>query len=380
MRIPYGRQNITDADLSAVREALHSEYLTQGPTIDEFEKNFAQYVGSNYAVAVSNGTAALHLCAMALNVEAGQKVITTPITFAASANCVRYAGGEVVFCDIDPETYLMDLDKLESMLSAKPKGYYKGIIPVDFAGLMVDLEKVRAIADAYGCWVVEDSCHAPGAHFIDSKGQKIMAGSGVYSDASIFSFHPVKHIACGEGGMVTTNREDLAKSIQLLRAHGITKDPDLMGVNDGPWYYEMVKLGFNYRLTDIQAALGISQLSRLDWSLEERNKLAVKYHQFFDAKGWKHQSVSEGYFNAHHLYVIQHPDRKALFHHLKAHSIYPQIHYIPVHSMPYYQSLGWKPEDLPLAMEYYSQCISLPMYPSLKEGEFNYVLETLDTF
>ena len=380
MNIPYGKQLMTEEDLTRAREVLSSDFLTQGPELPAFENAFSEYIGCEYSVAVSNGTAALHLAVLALGLKAGERVICTPITFAASANCVRYAGGEVVFCDIDPATYLMDLDKLEAMLSAKPKGYYKGIIPVDFAGLMVDLEKVRAIADAYDCWILEDSCHAPGAHFIDSKGQKIKAGSGVYSDASIFSFHPVKHIACGEGGMVTTNREDVAKSIQLLRTHGITKDPSLMGANDGPWYYEMVELGFNYRLTDLQAALGRSQLSRLDWSLEERNKLAQRYDAFFDAKGWKHQLVPEGYFNAHHLYVIQHPDRKALFQHLKAHSIHPQIHYIPVHSMPYYQSLGWKPEDMPLAIEYYSQCISLPMYPSLKEEEFNYVLETIDTF
>ena len=380
MNIPYGKQLVTEEDLACTREVLTSEFLTQGPEVPAFENAFSSYVGCEFSVAVSNGTAALHLAVLAVGIKPEDRVICTPITFVASTNCVRYAGGEVVFCDIDPETYLMDLDKLEAMLSEKPKGYYKGIIPVDFAGLMVDLEKVRAIADVYDCWIVEDSCHAPGAHFIDSKGRKIRAGSGVYSDASIFSFHPVKHITCGEGGMVTTNREDVAKSLQLLRTHGITKDPDLLKANDGPWYYEMVELGFNYRLTDLQAALGQSQLSRLDWSLEERNKIAKKYDQYFDAKDWKHQVLPENYFNAHHLYVIQHPDRKALFQHLKAHSIHPQIHYIPVNSMPYYRRLGWKPEDLPLAMQYYSQCISLPMYPSLKEEEFNYVLEIINTF
>jgi dTDP-4-amino-4,6-dideoxygalactose transaminase len=245
---------------------------------------------------------------------------------------------------------------------------------------MVDLELVKKLAETHGCWVIEDACHAPGAYFMDSKGTKVFAGSCQYSDASIFSFHPVKHIACGEGGMVTSNREEVMKSLLLLRTHGITRDPAQMHANDGPWYYEMVELGFNYRLTDFQAALGNSQLSRLNWSLEERNKIARKYDTYFDEKGWKHQVIPKGYYHAHHLYVIEHPDRMALFYHLKAHSIHPQIHYIPVHMMPYYKNLGWKAEDMPNAKNYYAKCLSLPMYPSLTEVEFDYVIQTIDNF
>jgi dTDP-4-amino-4,6-dideoxygalactose transaminase len=224
--IPYGRQQITEEDISAVTEALKSDYLTQGPRISEFEEAFAAYVGSAYAVAVSNGTAALHLCAMALGVEKEDKVITTPITFAASANCVRYCGGEVVFADIDPDTYLLDIKKVKELLEASPKGTYKGIIPVDFAGRAVNLEAFRNLADEYGLWLIEDSCHAPGGFFKDSNGDAQHCGNGAFADLAIFSFHPVKHIAAGEGGMITTNDEELHEKLCKLRTHGITKNED----------------------------------------------------------------------------------------------------------------------------------------------------------
>ena len=207
--IPYGKQNITAEDIRAVVEALKSDYLTQGPKIKEFEDAFAKYIGSKYAVAVSNGTAALHLNTLALGLKPGDKVITTPITFAASANCVRYCGGEVIFADIDPETYLLDINSVRKLLEGSPIGTYKGIIPVDFAGRAVDLEAFRSLADEFGCWIIEDSCHSPGGYFIDSKGNKQHCGNGNFADLAIFSFHPVKHIACGEGGMVTTNDETL---------------------------------------------------------------------------------------------------------------------------------------------------------------------------
>jgi dTDP-4-amino-4,6-dideoxygalactose transaminase len=224
--IPYGRQNITQDDIEAVVETLKSDYLTQGPRIAEFEEAFAKYCGSKYAVAISNGTAALHLCAMALNVNEGDKVITTPITFAASANCVRYCGGEVVFADIDPETYLLDITNVRKLLESSPKGTYKGIIPVDFAGRAVDLEAFRKLADEYGLWIIEDSCHAPGGYFEDSNGQKQICGNGKFADLSIFSFHPVKHIASGEGGMITTDDKDLYEKLLQLRTHGIVKSDD----------------------------------------------------------------------------------------------------------------------------------------------------------
>ena len=298
--IPYGKQCLTDEDIQAVVDTLRSDYLTQGPKIAEFEKAFAAYVGSKYAIALANGTAALHLCAMALNVKPGQKVITTPITFAASANCVRYCGGEVVFADIDPDTYLLDIQKVRALLEASPKGTYAGIIPVDFAGRAVNLEDYRKLADEYGMWIIEDACHAPGGYFTDSKGNKQLCGNGNFADLAIFSFHPVKHIACGEGGMITTNDEALYKRLLKLRTHGIVKDDNLYTnsiefaigcerstVNSSPltayplWYMEMQELGYNYRLTDFQAALGISQLKRADAGIKRRREIAAIYNEAF---------------------------------------------------------------------------------------------------
>ena len=220
--IPYGKQNITEKDIEAVTIALQSDYLTQGPYIQAFESAFANYVGAKYAVAVSNGTAALHLCAIALGVTNGQKVITTPITFAASANCIKYCGGEVVFSDINPETYLLDIEKVKQLLEQNPKGTFKGIIPVDFSGRAVDMEKFRELADEYDLWLIEDACHAPGGFFIDSKGKEQKCGNGEFADLSIFSFHPVKHIACGEGGIITTNDKAHYERLLKLRTHGIT--------------------------------------------------------------------------------------------------------------------------------------------------------------
>jgi dTDP-4-amino-4,6-dideoxygalactose transaminase len=225
--IPYGRQNITAEDIAAVVATLQSDYLTQGPMIATFEEAFARYIGSRYAVAVANGTAALHLCTLALAVKKGQKVITTPITFAASANCVRYCGGEVIFADIDPETYLIDYTSVKKLLEESPMGTYQGIIPVDFAGRAVDLEKFKALANKYNLWIVEDSCHSPGGYFLDSGGKQQNCGNGNFADLAIFSFHPVKHIASGEGGMVTTNDEKLYKKLLKLRTHGIVKSEDL---------------------------------------------------------------------------------------------------------------------------------------------------------
>ena len=225
--IPYGKQNITQADIDAVVEVLKADYLTQGPKIKEFEDAFASYVDAKFAVAVSNGTAALHLCALALNVSEGQKVITTPITFAASANCVKYCGGEVVFGDIDPETYLLDINSVRELLEASPKGTYSGVIPVDFAGRAVDLEAYRNLANDYGLWIIEDACHAPGGSFVKTNGRESKCGSGEFADLAIFSFHPVKHIASGEGGMITTNDESLYDKLRALRTHGIVKNDNL---------------------------------------------------------------------------------------------------------------------------------------------------------
>lgn len=378
--IPYGKQHITQADIDAVVEVLQSEFLTQGPKVAEFEEAFANYVGSKYAVAVANGTAALHLSALALGVEPGEKVITTPITFAASANCVRYAGGEVEFVDIDPGTFLMDLNRLEDKLK---KGNYKGIIPVDFTGLAVDMEAVRELADRYGCWILEDACHAPGGSFENSRGEKVLAGNGRYADAAIFSFHPVKHIAAGEGGMVTTNRKDVADKVAMLRTHGITKDPELMQKQEGGWYYEMQELGFNYRLTDMQAALGTSQLSRADENLQRRRAIAKRYEEAFaDHPAIASQKVTpdvRDHYHGYHLYVIRVVDRKGLYDHLRMHGIFAQVHYIPVHTLPYYEQQYGR-QSFPEAEKYYDECLSIPMYPSMTDDQQDFVIQQIRAF
>ncbi len=378
--IPYGCQSISEKDIEAVVKVLKSDFLTQGPSIAEFEKAFAEYVGARYAVAVANGTAALHLCALAIGIEPGDKVITTPLTFAATANCVRFVGGEVVFADIDPETYLLDPLKVDWLLKNAPKGTYKAIIPVDFAGRSVDMELFRKLADEYGCSIIEDACHAPGGFFKDSNGAKQICGNGAYSDLAIFSFHPVKHIATGEGGMVTTNNEALYNKLIKLRTHGITKDPDLLTENHGGWYYEMQDLGFNYRLSDIHAALGISQLKKADEGLEKRKRIAKKYFEAFENKSFVtgQSGVVDGH--AYHLYVIEVKDRLELYNNLWTKNIFAQVHYVPLHLMPYYRAFGWKRGDLPNAESYYERCISLPMFPTLSENEQKYVIDCIYDF
>lgn len=379
--IPYGRQNITQEDIDAVVETLKSDFLTQGPKIAEFEMAFAKYVESEYAVAVSNGTAALHLCALALNVKKGQKVITTPITFAASANCVLYCDGEVEFVDIDPKTGLIDLNKVEDLLRNSPKGTYAGIIPVDFAGYPVNLEKAKELADVYNLWIIEDACHAPGGYFTDSKGEKQLCGNGNFADLAIFSFHPVKHIAAGEGGMITTNNKDLYNQLLKLRTHGITKDPSLLIENHGGWYYEMQKLGYNYRIPDINAALGLSQLKKADKGLKRRREIAAKYDVAFNAmKAVETLPPPKDKGHAYHLYIIKVEDRKGLYDYLREHQIFAQVHYIPVHTLPYYKELGYKNGDLKVAEHYYEQCLSLPMYPTLSEEEQTFVIQKVKDF
>lgn len=387
--IPYGRQHITEEDIHAVVETLQSDYLTQGPKIKEFEDAFARYVGAKYAIAVANGTAALHLNALALGVKPGDKIITTPITFAASANCVRYCGGEVVFADIDPDTYLLDINAVTQLLEASPKGTYQGIIPVDFGGRAVDLQAFRKLADYYDLWIIEDACHAPGGYFINSEGEKQYCGNGRFAELAIFSFHPVKHIATGEGGMITTNDQSLYKKLLQLRTHGIVKEDGLYtnsvafagGEASYPgWYMEMQDLGYNYRLSDFQAALGISQLTRAEEGLEKRRNIASAYFNAFKDKGFiKGQSgVVEGH--AYHLYVIEVEDRLGLYNYLREQNIFAQIHYIPTHLMPYYRQFGWKEGDMPHAETYYRHCISLPMFPTLTEEEQQRVIDCITAY
>lgn len=375
--IPYGKQHITQNDIDAVVKALTSDYLTQGPKVAEFEEKFATYVDSKYAVAVANGTAALHLCALALGVNSKSKVITTPITFAASANCIRYCEGEIVFADIDPLTALLDINNVRDLLGKSPKGTYSGIIPVDFAGYPVNLEAFRALANDYDLWILEDACHAPGGYFVDSNEKKQYCGNGAYADLAIFSFHPVKHIACGEGGMITTNNKALYDKLLTLRTHGITRDPSRMSENHGAWYYEMIELGYNYRIPDILCALGISQLEAAEENLMRRREIASRYDQAFANSNIKTILPPSSIGHAYHLYVVLVDNRKELYNFLRSRGIYAQIHYIPVHTMPYYQQLGHKKCSLPNAEAYYDKCISLPMYPSLTDEEQTFVIESV---
>ncbi|TXK44877.1 UDP-4-amino-4,6-dideoxy-N-acetyl-beta-L-altrosamine transaminase [Pontibacter qinzhouensis] len=386
--IPYGKQHISEADIAAVVATLQADFLTQGPTVAAFEAAFANYVGAKYAVAVANGTAALHLCALALNVNQQTRVITTPITFVASANCIRYCGGEIVFADVDPNTILLDTNLVRQMLESKPAGYYAGLIPVDFGGNPVNLQELRELADQHNLWIIEDACHAPGGFFYDSDGTKQMCGNGNFADLSIFSFHPVKHIATGEGGMITTNNEALYNKLLLYRTHGITKDPELMQENHGPWYMEMQELGYNYRIPDILCALGLSQLQRAEEGLTRRKAIARTYDQAFkDVAGLgvvqteaAALGAADDTGHAYHLYIIRVQNRQGLYEHLRRHQIYAQVHYIPAHTMPYYRNLGYKPGDFPVAEKYYSECLSLPMYPTLTEEEQLFVIEKVKEF
>ena len=374
--IPYGRQNITQEDIEAVVETLQHDYLTTGPKVGEFEEKFAAYVGSKYAVAVSNGTAALHLCTMALNVNEHSKVITTPITFAASANCVRYCGGTVEFVDIDEKTLLLDIDKVRAKLEAAPKGTYQGIIPVDFAGYPVDLEAYRALADEFGLWIIEDACHAPGGYFVDSKGERQRCGNGNFADLAIFSFHPVKHIASGEGGMVTTNDEQLYHKLLQFRSHGMVYQGNSALIeNHGRWYMELQELGYNYRIPDILCALGISQLAKADKGMKRRQEIAKRYNEAFANTAVQTHIPNENVLHAYHLYIIEINNRKEVYDYLRQHQIYAQVHYIPVHTFPYYRNLETERVEMPIAEQYYSRGLSLPMYPSLTDEEQDFVIQ-----
>lgn len=378
-KIPYGKQFISEDDTQAVIEALHSDFLTQGPRIAEFEKNFAAYIGCKYAVAVSNGTAALHLPLLAMGLKKGDRIITTPITFAASANAARYCDAEVYFADIDPDTFVISIESVKALLAKHPKGYFKAIVPVDFTGYPVNLEELNAIAKEHDLFILEDACHSPGGYFIDSKGEKQNCGNGRFANAAAFSFHPVKHIAAGEGGMITTNDETLYKKLMMLRTHGITKENMRYDFPEpekqGAWYYEMQQLGYNYRITDIQAALANSQLKRADAGIVKRQAIAQKYREAFAGANLKMQKHSETQFNAHHLFVVEVEDRKGLYDFLLKQGIFSQIHYVPVHLMPYYKQFGWKEGDFPMAENYYKHCISLPMYPTLTDEEQDFVIQ-----
>ena len=373
-KIPYGRHSVIQEDIDAVVNTLKSDFLTQGPKVEEFETKFAQYIGSKYAVAVANGTAALHLSILALGLENGKKVITSPLTFVASANAVLYGGGEVDFCDIDPETLLLDIDLVREKLASSPKGTYCGIIPVDFAGAPVKMDAFRALADEYGLWLLEDSCHAPGGCFYDSLNHKQKCGNGSFADLAIFSFHPVKHIASGEGGMITTNNKELYQKLLTLRSHGIVKEFDNSKEEKPGWYYEMQHLGFNYRLSDIACSLGISQLKRMDENLIRRKEIALRYDEAFVNKKVTLPIFKNKITHAYHLYVIQIENRNGLYNYLKSKGVFTQVHYIPVHLQPYYREIGFNEGDYPIVENYYKKCLSLPIFPEMSKEEQEFVI------
>lgn len=369
--IPYGRQWIDETDIQAVTEVLQSDWLTTGPYVKRFEEQFARYAGAKYAVAVANGTAALHLAALAADLSDGDEVITSPMTFAASANCALYAGAKPVFADISPVTYNLDPDQVRQKITARTKA----MIPVHYAGLPCEMAEFAAIAKEHHLTVIEDACHAVGAVYRNER-----IGSCVYSDMTVFSFHPVKHITTGEGGAITTNNKELYEKLCLLRTHGILREPEKLTRRDGDWYYEMQALGYNYRITDLQCALGSSQLNRQDSFLARRREIAHRYNEAFASLPAELPHDSEEGLHAYHLYVLKlKPDagvtRKALFDELKERGIYCQVHYIPVHTFPYYRDiLGCQAGSCPVAEEHYERIVSLPMFPKLTDEEVEYVI------
>ncbi len=376
--IPYGRQEVVAADIAAVVEVLQSDWLTQGPAVPHFEQVVAGYCGARHAVAVNSATSALHLACLALGVGPGDRVWTSPNTFVASANCARYCGATVDFVDIDPRTWNLSVEALEAKLAQAERAgtLPKVVIPVHFAGQSCDMAAIGDLAGRYGFRVIEDASHAIGGRY---QGQAI--GGCRHSAVTVFSFHPVKIVTTGEGGMALTNVPELAERMERLRSHGITRDPaHMQGEAEGPWYYQQIELGYNYRLTDIQAALGLSQLARLDAYVAARQRLAARCDALLAdlplTLPWRHPEA----FSAFHLYVVQLEDadcRRAVFEHMRAAGVGVNVHYIPVHLQPDYRRLGFGPGDCPVAEDYYSRAISLPLYPTLSEAEQDAVVAAL---
>jgi UDP-4-amino-4,6-dideoxy-N-acetyl-beta-L-altrosamine transaminase len=376
--IPYGRQSIDDADVAAVVEVMRSDWLTQGPAIERFERSVADYTGARHACAVANATAALHLACLALGLGPGKRLWTSPNTFLASANCGRYCGAEVDFVDVGPRSYNLSVERLEEKLSraARENRLPHVLVTVDFAGQPCEADRIAALARRHGVRILEDASHAIGATW---KGERI--GNGRWADITVFSFHPVKIVTTGEGGVALTNDAELHRCLSTLRTHGMVRDAArLERANEGAWYYEQQELGFNYRLTDLQAALGASQMRRIDAFLAARRRLAARYDRLLAGSGltlpWQHPDARSSY----HLYPIQVPEagmRRAVFDGLRAAGIGVQVHYIPVHLQPYYRRLGFKEGDFPVAEAYYARAISLPMYAALTDAQQDFVVEQL---
>ncbi len=373
--IPYGRQHIDAGDIREVTRVLRSDWITQGPKVGEFEKSLCDYTGAKYAVAVSSGTAALHIACLAAGISSDDEVITSPVTFTASANCALYCGAKPVFADVFSDTVNIDPSEIERRITKKTRA----IIPVHFSGHPCKIQEIFRIAKKHNALVIEDAAHALGAAYA-YKGKKIKIGSCKHSDMTVFSFHPLKAITTGEGGAVLTNSKHLHDKLVLFRTHGITKDKiSLKGKSAGAWYYEMHVLGYNYRITDIQCALGISQLGRLDSFIAKRRKIAKSYSKkLLGIKGISFLGEKEYVDSAWHLYPIQvRSGRKKVFDYLRSKNIGVQVHYIPVHLQPYYKKMGYKKGDFPNAEKYYSGAISLPIYPGLSFKQVGYVCKTL---
>jgi UDP-4-amino-4,6-dideoxy-N-acetyl-beta-L-altrosamine transaminase len=379
--IPYGRQDISQADIDAVVAVLRSDFLTQGPAVPAFEKAVADYCGAQHAVAVNSATSALHIACLALGVGKGDMVWTTPITFVASANCALYCGAQIDFVDIDPRTYNMSLERLvEKLAHAELIGNLpKVVIPVHLCGQPCDMAGIHALSQRYGFKIIEDASHAIGGKYC---GEPI--GNCRYSDITVFSFHPVKIITTAEGGMAMTNDAQLAKRMQLLRSHGITRDEsEMTHAPDGPWYYQQVDLGYNYRMTDLQAALGLSQMQRLDEFVIKRHTIAKRYDQLFAGMQlitpWQHVDSYSGL----HLYVVRlklgsvNKTHRQVFEGLRDFGVGVNLHYIPVYLQPYYERLGFKAGYCPEAEQYYTEAISLPMYTTLTKMQQDKVIEKL---
>jgi UDP-4-amino-4,6-dideoxy-N-acetyl-beta-L-altrosamine transaminase len=371
MNIPYSRQYIDEDDIQAVVETLRSDYLTTGPKVDEFERAVADYVGAKHAVAVCNGTAALHIGCLAAGITTGDEVITSPITFAASANCVLYCGGKPVFADIDPKTYNIDPEDIERKITPRTKM----IIPVHYTGQPCDMDAIHDIAKRHNLLVFEDAAHAIGAEY---KGKRI----GALSDMTEFSFHPVKLVTTGEGGVVTTNDEKLYQRLKLFRTHGITREKALLNCCEGDWYYEQLELGYNYRITDFQCALGMTQLSKLDRSLARRQEIAMTYDiAFADVEGITTPYQPLWQRNSYHLYVVQveAERRNDIFNQLRQAGVCVNLHYIPVYKHPYYQRIGYRNVSCPNAERLYSRIISLPMYYGIADAQIEYIASTVNS-
>lgn len=369
MNIPYGRQYIDEDDIQAVVDVLKSDYLTTGPTVQSFEKVVADYVDVKYAVAIANGTAALHAACYAAGIGEGDEVITTPITFAASANCVLYCGGTPVFADIKKDTYNIDPEDIRRKITPRTKA----IIAVHYTGQPCEMDEICAIAKEHNLLVIEDAAHALGA---DYKGTKV----GSISDMTTFSFHPVKHITTGEGGMITTNDEKLYQKLLLFRSHGITRNEELMTKNEGGWYYQQLDLGYNYRITDLQCALGISQMKKLDMFVARRRQLVEKYDaELQSMDGIVCPMQKEGCNSSWHLYVVQMPEgrRREIYDKLQVAGVHVNVHYIPVYKHPYYQEHGYESVHCVNAEQLYENIISLPLYYSLQDEMQEYVIETI---